>query len=181
MKAALVFLLSVLVHAGVVTHERTVVVDKDTYLVRYEVPDCSAPDWSGCTSSVPATMPPGQPHYGATITVFKIAAKGEKVQLGQSFGGQWTDKGCFEDDPKTLTEYALAHKDDPPPVKIIPAGKSSNLLIQAANGTAWIECVSGNISLDPVIDSDGVSVLIKARICKDGKWKDASVRMVGQQ
>jgi hypothetical protein len=54
---------------------------------------------------VPATNPPGQPHYQATITVYQIV-DGKKIIIGESFDGQYTEKGCFEDDPKYLIDKA---------------------------------------------------------------------------
>jgi hypothetical protein len=46
-----------------------------------------------------------QPHYTASITVSEII-DGAKKEIS-SFGGQYTEKGCFEDDPKSLVEQAL--------------------------------------------------------------------------
>lgn len=62
-------------------------------------------------ASVPMTYPPGQPHYPAEITVFRVI-NGSGQKIGKSFRGQYTDLGCFEDDPKMLVEYAIKHKDD---------------------------------------------------------------------
>lgn len=58
---------------------------------------------SYCT--IPATNPPGQPHYGATITVYEII-DGKKQIIGESFGGTYTEKGCFEDAPDFLVKNA---------------------------------------------------------------------------
>jgi hypothetical protein len=58
---------------------------------------------SYCT--IPATNPPGQPHYGATITVYEIV-DGKKQRIGEPFGGTYTEKGCFEDAPDYLVKTA---------------------------------------------------------------------------
>lgn len=58
---------------------------------------------SYCT--IPATNPPGQPHYGATITVYEII-DGKKQIIGEPFGGTYTEKGCFEDAPDYLIKIA---------------------------------------------------------------------------
>jgi hypothetical protein len=73
----------------------------------------------GGFATVPLTNPPGPPHYGAEITVFRVV-DGKRQQIGQPFGGEYTVNGCFEDDPKVLVEYAIKHKDGPPhePAKI---------------------------------------------------------------
>lgn len=49
--------------------------------------------------------PPGQNHYSAEITVYKID-KCDAVQIGYPFEGIYTPKGCFEDDPKYLISEA---------------------------------------------------------------------------
>jgi hypothetical protein len=54
--------------------------------------------------SVPATMS-GQPHYSATISVYEVLNGGKK--LLSEFEGKYTEKGCFEDDPKSLVKYAI--------------------------------------------------------------------------
>ena len=53
---------------------------------------------------VPAVIGNAQAHYDAKISVYEVV-NGEK-QLIASFGGQYTENGCFEDDPKSLVEYA---------------------------------------------------------------------------
>lgn len=62
-------------------------------------------DYNTEWATVPVTNPPGQPHYSAKITVSEIV-DGEKKELA-TFGGQYTEKGCFEDDPASLVTQAL--------------------------------------------------------------------------
>jgi hypothetical protein len=80
-------------------HERTASVGAADFLVRYEV-------WVNRSVFVPATYPAGQPHYDAKITVYRKDGN-SLIAVGDSFDGKWTPDGCFEDDPKTLTEAAL--------------------------------------------------------------------------
>lgn len=54
---------------------------------------------------VPATNPPGKPHYAATITVYQII-DGKKVMIGKPFDGQYIPGGCFEDASDYLVEKA---------------------------------------------------------------------------
>jgi hypothetical protein len=56
-----------------------------------------------CT--IPATNPPGCPHYDATITVYQIQ-DGKKELLGEPFGGTFTDGKCYEDEPGYLVRKA---------------------------------------------------------------------------
>lgn len=58
---------------------------------------------------VPAVAGPdaNNSHYDAKVTVFLDGS--EPLQIGKTFDGMWTDKGCFEDDPATLVEKALDH------------------------------------------------------------------------
>ena len=80
--------------------ERTVDIGKHSYAVEYQVCD------EGCMVAVPATYPPGQPHYAARVKVFEIKS-GERTPIGKEFGAEWTPKGCFEDDPHWLVQLAL--------------------------------------------------------------------------
>lgn len=57
-------------------------------------------------ATVPATNPPGQPHYSAMIKVSEVL-DGEQRLIAQIDDGTWTPNGCFEDDPLMLTELAL--------------------------------------------------------------------------
>jgi hypothetical protein len=59
-------------------------------------------------SMIPATSPVGQLHYSALITVSEIV-NGAKKEIA-TFNGQYTERGCFEDDPQTLVEMALKMK-----------------------------------------------------------------------
>lgn len=60
---------------------------------------------------VPATNPPGAPHYDATITVSRVI-DGKEVQIGKPFGGTYVEGGCFEDASDYLVKLAkeLAQK-----------------------------------------------------------------------
>lgn len=59
---------------------------------------------------IPATLPPGEPHYSATITVYEVI-KGEKIKVCEPFSGQYIEKGCFEDAPESLVQQALKIKE----------------------------------------------------------------------
>lgn len=76
------------------TIARTCTVSNQLYLVTYEYDPLG-----GCF--VPATNPPGQPHYKCKTTVFKA------VQVGQPFDGDVTEDGCFEDVPEDMVKNAL--------------------------------------------------------------------------
>lgn len=41
----------------------------------------------------------------AIITVYEVI-RGEKIIIGKPFDGKYTEKGCFEDNPKYLLEKA---------------------------------------------------------------------------
>lgn len=186
-------------------HERKVGVDGKHYLVKYDVPECSPKDgWSNCTVSAPATFPPGQSHYKATITVYVYGQSGDSAWLVpfRPFPGQWTEQGCSEDDPTTLVKYALEHKNDPkltPPIAHIQDGSGglSNKAFTATrdgknikiygdgtiatpcNNCIWVggrftECEPGAVSLDP--KQEGDTVVIRARVCRDDRWVPVKVR-----
>ncbi|HOZ62000.1 MAG TPA: hypothetical protein PK914_07745 [Smithellaceae bacterium] len=75
------------------------------YYPKYETVYRNYSDSSNGGFYVPFTNPPGQPHYSADITVYKID-KCDTVQIGYPFEGKYTPKGCFEDDPKYLISEA---------------------------------------------------------------------------
>lgn len=50
------------------------------------------------------TYPP-IPHYRAEITVYKIK-NGERIIIGETFSGIYTEQGCFEDNPALLVRKA---------------------------------------------------------------------------
>ena len=77
---------------------RTVTVEGTEYQVVYE--------YQPMYATIPLTNPPGAPHYTAVIQI-KRFENGQFVNLGESFGGQYTDNGCFEDDPETLVKELL--------------------------------------------------------------------------
>lgn len=79
--------------------ERKVTYSNAFYIVTYE--------YNKSYASIPATMPQGQPHYAATITVSEVV-DGVKARVCEPFSGSYTENGCFEDDPKMLVEKALA-------------------------------------------------------------------------
>lgn len=64
------------------------------YQVRYE--------WDRLRASIPLTNPPGQPHYDATVSVWKNG-----VQIGTNMTGVYTEKGCFEDEPCHFVDRAI--------------------------------------------------------------------------
>jgi hypothetical protein len=76
------------------TISRTCTVNGVIYVVTYEYNALGM-------SSVPATYPPGQPHYPCNVTVYKAA------QVGKSFRGEVTPSGCFEDIPSNMVQEAL--------------------------------------------------------------------------
>jgi hypothetical protein len=77
----------------------------------------------------PATWPPGDPHYNATITVFKKDYK-KWIQLGPSFEGTYVKNGCFEDVP--ADQVAKAKKNYPGPG-----------LIRDNDGNLWMDTLAG--------------------------------------
>lgn len=79
------------------TQERVLVVSNVTYTVRYELKSTSF-------YSVPATSPPGQPHYDCVATILSGTNKVAAIET------QWTKDGCFEDSPMLLIGRALAWK-----------------------------------------------------------------------
>ena len=79
------------------TIERPYETDGHLYLVEYHVHQDDS-------YTVPAVRG-GQPHYAATITVFEIV-HGARHAIASPFPGQWTERGCFEDDPAALVSFA---------------------------------------------------------------------------
>lgn len=76
---------------------------KTWYIVRYDYDDRYA--------TVPATNPPGKPHYDATITVYRLVGKREIV--GWPFAGTYVEGGCFEDVPENWVKIALDNEAHP--------------------------------------------------------------------
>ncbi len=74
--------------------ERTLTVSNVLYTINYTLK-------STTLFSVPATNPPGQPHYDCTAT---ICAGTNKVGVIET---KWTKNGCFEDSPMLLIGRAL--------------------------------------------------------------------------
>ncbi len=205
MKTILFLLCATLSFAEV--HERRVTVHGREWLVQYDVGACEAPKFENCTVSVPATMPPGQPHYSAKITVIDTgmisstcsgvvvtcAVYGEKIQVGQTFSGQWTPDGCFEDDPVALVEKVLGHDHNTISLKVPDISTTGTLkVITDGSGTlmfkgdCWgsstgggctvAQCGDGQINLKPtLVDGD---VVIQADACVKGIWKPAQVKLV---
>lgn len=79
------------------TAERTFEDTTGFYIIHFEY------NTAYCT--IPATFPAGAPHYGATITVYKVI-DGRKKMIGEPFGGQYIEKGCFEDASEYLKNKA---------------------------------------------------------------------------
>ena len=67
------------------------------YLIKYEYD----PDF--CT--IPLTLPAGEPHYFALITVYQVV-ENDTIQVGQPFDGTYVEKGCFEDVPEDQVKRA---------------------------------------------------------------------------
>ena len=84
------------------THTRTYTTDGHVYVVEYDVEDTGS-------YAVPLTLPVGQPHYNATITVSEVV-EGRQQLVTAPFAGQWTPRGCFEDDPESLVKEALERR-----------------------------------------------------------------------
>ena len=82
-------------------HERTWQDATGFYVIGFDVDMTSV--------SIPMTNPPGQSHYAARITVAQIV-DGRKHVL-DTFYGQWTPGGCFEDDPATLVRITLGRQE----------------------------------------------------------------------
>jgi hypothetical protein len=58
--------------------------------------------------SIPATWPPGEPHYGCTVRVYAISSDVTKASKHVAeFEAQWTKEGCWEDDPLMVVGRAL--------------------------------------------------------------------------
>lgn len=91
----LLTLSAVLCHAEPRTITRSCLVSNQLYAVRWEFNDAFC--------SIPATIPLGQPHYGAKVTVFGP----DGPQVGYPFDGEVTDKGCFEDVPEDMVRRAM--------------------------------------------------------------------------
>jgi hypothetical protein len=70
------------------------------YIVQY--------DYNWRFASVPA-VEGAEPHYDATITMFKVVGK-KLIKIGSSFRGVYVANGCFEDDPSTYVEKANRQK-----------------------------------------------------------------------
>ncbi|MHA2069183.1 MAG: hypothetical protein ACXABY_32895 [Candidatus Thorarchaeota archaeon] len=62
-------------------------------------------------ADVPLTDPPGAPHYGADITIYKIV-DGKKVKQCPMFNGVYVPGGCFEDDSNYLINKCLKKMGD---------------------------------------------------------------------
>jgi len=88
---------------GNLTRERTVERNDGFYVVQY--------DYSTQGVIMIPAVGGGQAHYDAEITVFKVQ-DGKKKRIAR-FSGQYTDRGCFEDDPNSLVDRALILKDKP--------------------------------------------------------------------
>lgn len=67
-----------------------------TYQIKYE--------YNSCFFSQPATYPPGEPHYQALVTVYKVDSTKKDttvtILIGKPFAGTYVEKGCFEDVPE---------------------------------------------------------------------------------
>ena len=74
------------------TAERRAYVDGSWYVVKYEY---TTNGWA----LVPATNPPGEPHYDAVVTVYRLTKNGEE-QVGKPMPGTYVPGGCFEDSPE---------------------------------------------------------------------------------
>jgi hypothetical protein len=74
--------------------EKQVAVGGTNYTVKYEY---------GGFCSVPATYPPGAPHYGAVVSVWRGGR-----QVGTNILGTYVPGGCFEDVPSEWVAKALA-------------------------------------------------------------------------
>jgi len=78
--------------------ERICETTNETFMVTY--------DYTTEHCFVPATNPPGEPHYDAKVMVFKIG-NGKRVQVGEKMSGTYVEKGCFEDVPAEYVRRAL--------------------------------------------------------------------------
>ena len=77
---------------------RTCVVERVAYTVYYSYDSSAA-------AFMPATIPPGAPHYHCTVFVLR----GEK-RVGKPFSGIVTEEGCFEDKPEDMVARARSLK-----------------------------------------------------------------------
>lgn len=63
--------------------------------------------------TVPATWPPGSPHYAAKIYVYKVVncrcffKTEDTVQIGKEITGTYVESGCFEDSPAEYVKTAI--------------------------------------------------------------------------
>jgi hypothetical protein len=80
------------------TAERIFHQGTNTYLLSFQFDD----SWG----SVPAINGPTQMHYGAVCTIYTIG-NGKSVKVGEPVRCEYTEKGCFEDEPSMLIGKAL--------------------------------------------------------------------------
>lgn len=61
------------------------------------------------TYTIPATYPPGPPHYDAEITVTE-ARSNAMVEVCPPWRGYYTARKCYEDEPAAVVRQALARR-----------------------------------------------------------------------
>jgi hypothetical protein len=75
-------------------HERSLIVSNNTYVIKYYIKNSSF-------FTVPATNPPGQPHYACMAVISCGTNEIAKIET------DWTQDGCWEDNPMMLVGRAL--------------------------------------------------------------------------
>ena len=65
--------------------------------------------YSTNTYTIPATYPPGPPHYDAEITVTEVRSNA-MVEVCPPWRGYYTARKCYEDEPAAVVRQALARR-----------------------------------------------------------------------
>jgi hypothetical protein len=106
---------------------------------------------SFCT--IPATNPPGRPHYSATITVYEVK-DGDTVVIGKPFSGTYTAGKCYEDEPTGLIDQAKKQVEN---LKMEPA-KEGKLQLKPADSVATLSAFgTGSLVWNGSIITDSIA------------------------
>lgn len=99
--------------AGRMWYDKT---DDRTYEIEFK--------YSTGGAMIPATMPPGCPHYAARITVYRMGKGGAREKVGLTFDGYFTGGKCWEDQLEPLVEKAKNQE-----TAVTPVEMSSGILL----------------------------------------------------
>lgn len=106
---------------------------KPTTATRYYADYCIEFTYFTVGTWVPATMPPGEPHYPAKIRVYKIY-RGSKVLIGREFDGIYTHTECFENKPEDLIKKAHSLEGSPTKMDTIKFTEPTTMTFDYDNG-----------------------------------------------